>query len=198
MFRTILITLVIGLPAVLQAQVSGDQIQIIADDDSIKYVVGGEETAISNADMAQYYLQEGLAVAAEGKYSEAEDKFRVALLYDLENAEILYNLGLAQYYLEDYSTAIKTFDAAAEITPNRSEVYNQRGLCKAMLGNYKDAETDFRIMLKYDPEFPMGNYNFGILMLQLDDMTTACEYLHKAESLGYLKAADVIAQYCNE
>ena len=137
-----------------------------------------------------------VALLAVGNYSGAEDKFRVALLYDLENAEILYNLGLAQYYQDEFEEGIKTFNAAADIDPENKDIYNQRGLCQARLGNYEAAETDFKIMLKYDPNFPMGNYNYGILMLQMGDYETACEYLHKSDSYGYESAPAVIANYC--
>ena len=197
MTRTLIFTFFISLFAVAQAQIDTDKIEIIADDDSIIFKVDGEESAIANNDMAAYYLSMGLEAAVEGDYSGAEDKFRVALLYDLQNAEILYNLGLAQYFQEDYNTAIKTFDAAADVDPENKDIYNQRGLSKAMLGNYTDAETDFKIMLKYDPNFPMGNYNYGILMLQIGEMESACEYLNKSDSYGYEKAPEVLAAYCS-
>jgi len=197
MIRTLLFTFFIAVFTVTQAQVETDKIEIIADDDSIIFKVGGKESAIANSDMAAYYLSMGLDAAVGGDYPGAEDKFRVALLYDLQNAEILYNLGLAQYFQEDYVTAIKTFDAAADLDPENKDIYNQRGLSKAMLGNYTDAETDFKIMLKYDPDFPMGNYNYGILMLQIGEMETACEFLNKSDSYGYEKAPEVLATYCS-
>ncbi len=52
-------------------------------------------------------------------------------------------------------------------------------------------------MLKYDPNFPMGNYNYGILMLQIGEMESACEYLNKSDSYGYEKAPEVLAAYCS-
>ena len=197
MGRTLIFSLIMLTATIVGAQSSNEKIEIISDDDSIIFKVDGEESAIANTDMAAYYLSMGLEAAVEGDYSGAEDKFRVALLYDLENGEILYNLGLSQYFQEEYNTAIKTFDAAADVDPENVEIYNQRGLSKAMLGNYPEAETDFKIMLKYDPEFPMGNYNYGILKLQMGEMETACEYLNRSDSYGYEKAPEVLATYCS-
>ncbi|MEI2675160.1 MAG: tetratricopeptide repeat protein [Chitinophagaceae bacterium] len=111
-----------------------EQITVSAQQDSIVYTVNGETSAIANTDMAAYYLSQGIASAIEGDYTGAESKFKVGLLYDLENAEILYNLGLAQYYLEKFEEAIKTFDAAADYDPENKDIYNQRGLCKARSG----------------------------------------------------------------
>lgn len=194
--RTLLFFILIGSFGIAQAQVDSNVIEIVADNDSIIFRVDGKESAIANTDMAAYYLSMGLEAAMEDDFETAEDKFRVALLYDLENPEILYNLGLAQFFQQDYSTAIKTFDAAAQYDPENKEIYNQRGLSKAMMGNLEDAETDFKIMLKYDPQFAMGIYNYGILLLQMGDMESACEMLNTSDSYGYEGAPEVIATYC--
>lgn len=174
-----------------------DKIVISAQQDSIVFTVNGESSSIANSDMAGYYLSLGLEAAIEGDYEGAESKFRVGLLYDLQNAEILYNLGLAQYFLEKFEEAIKTFDIASDYDPENKNIYNQRGLCKARAGMLEEAETDFKIMLKYDPDFAMGNYNYGILKLQMGDSDMACELLNKADSFGYENAPTVIATYCN-
>ncbi len=181
----------------LSAQPETEKIIVSSDADSITFTVNGETSAISNKDMAAYYLAQGLEAAVAGDYIGAESKFRVALLYDLQNGEILYNLGLAQYYQDKFADAIKTFDLAADVDPENKNIYNQRGLCKARTGLLEDAETDFLIMLKYDPNFAMGNYNYGILKLQMGEMDQACELLNKADSFGYENAPAVIATYCN-
>lgn len=174
-----------------------DNLTITAEDDSIKFILNGEVSAIANTDMAAYYLAQGIDEALKGEYESAESKFRVALLYDLTNAEILYNLGLAQYLQDKFYEAISTFDAAATYDPENENIYNQRGLCKARNGDFSAAELDFKIMLKYDPTFAMGIYNYGILKLQMGETNTACELLNSADSYGYENAPNVIATYCN-
>jgi len=181
----------------LSAQ-TDSSIEISSDADSVYFVMNGEKSAVANKDMALYYLEEGLTAAVAGDYAGAEDKFRVGLLYDLNNAELVYNLGLAQYYQEKYDEAIKTFDTATDLDPENPEIYNQRGLSKAMLGFYPEAETDFKILLKLDPKHPMGNFNYGVLMLQMGDMATACTYFNIADSYGYESAPGVIATYCTD
>jgi tetratricopeptide (TPR) repeat protein len=171
-------------------------IEVSSSSDSIIFTVNGTKSAIANTDMAVYYFNLGLEAAIEGDFQGAESKFRVGLLYDLDNPEILYNLGLTQYYLEKFNEAIKTFDAAATYDPDNVDIYNQRGLCKARTGLLSEAETDFKIMLKYDPNYPMGNYNYAILKLQMGDNEMACELLNKAESYGYENAPAMIATYC--
>ncbi len=165
--------------------------------DSIKTYNERNEALISDEAMAEYYLTQGLALAQNGEFSDAESKFRVALLYDVQNGEILYNLGLTQYHLSNYKDAIRSLDNAAALDPENIDIYNQRGLCKAKLGEYESAESDFITMLTYNPDFPMGNYNYGILLLQMGEFESACEYLNKADTFGYPKAPDIIASYCN-
>jgi Flp pilus assembly protein TadD len=176
---------------------STEPITISSDNDSVYFTVDGQKSAVANADMAAYYLEEGLTAAVAGDYVGAENKFRVGLLYDPTNNELMYNLGLAEYYQELYEDAILTFDNAAELDPENPEIYNQRGLAKAMLGRYEEAELDFKILLKYAPNHPMGNFNYGILMLQMGDTDTACTFLQKADSLGYENAPAVISTYCS-
>ena len=196
MKKTLLFLLTVNATLCINAQIASDKIEIKVDDDSIIFVVDGKESAIANVDMAAYYLNMGLEAANTADYSGAEDKFRVALLYDLGNSEILYNLGLAQYFQEEFENAIISFNAASDIDIENKNIYNQRGLCQARLGNFKAAESDFKIMLKYDPNFPMGNYNYGILMLQMGNYDAACEYLNKSDSYGYENAPAAIANYC--
>ncbi len=179
----------------LQAQVDSS-ITVSSDADSVYFEVNGEKSAIANKDMAVYYLEEGVTAAIAGDFAGAEDKFRVGLLYDLTNAELLYNLGLAQYYQAEYTNAIGTFDLAAEVDPQNPEVYNQRGLSKAMLADYVAAELDFKILLKLSPDHPMGNFNYGVLLLQMGNTTSACSYFEIADANGYPSAPEVIATYC--
>lgn len=191
------ILLIITVSTSIRAQtVSADSMQIFSGTDSMYIISGGKESAFAHKDMALVYLHQGIESAAEGRLEEAKQQLRTGLLYDLENADILYNLGLVDYYLEMYDEAIKYFDAAAEYDVENANIYNQRALAKAMLGEYDNAATDFKIMLKYDPDFAMGNYNYGILLLQEDDVDNACDWLHKADALGYENAQNVIEQYC--
>ncbi len=173
-------------------------IVISSDADSVYFTVAGEKSAIANSDMAQYYLEEGVTAAIAGDYKGAEDKFRVGLLYDLTNKELLYNLGLAQYYQSKYAEAQRTFDAAADVDPENPEIYNQRGLCKAMQDDYTAAELDFKILLKLDANHPMGNFNYGVLLLQMGNNTEACTYLGIADANGYADAPGIIAEYCSQ
>lgn len=185
------------ITSVTFAQVDANKIKVVSDNDSIRFIVDGSVTSIANRDMANYYFAQGIEAAQSADYKSAESKFRVALLYDLQNPEILYNLGLSQYFQENYADALATFDNAAAFDPRNKDIYNQRGLCKAMLGDFEKAETDFVIMLQYDPAFPMGNFNYGILLLQKGDYPSACHYLQKADELGYESAPAVLATYCN-
>jgi len=194
--RNITLIIIVFFCTQLTAQTAAEKITVSSDADSIIFTVNGEQSAISNKDMAAYYLAQGLEAAVAGDYPSAESKFRVALLYDLQNGEILYNLGLAQYFQDKFTDAIKTFDLAAAFDPENKNIYNQRGLCKARAGLLESAETDFLIMLKYDPNFAMGNYNYGILKLQMGETEQACELLNKADSFGYENAPAVIATYC--
>lgn len=197
MKQALILLCITCVTSAMSAQVDADKIQVVSDDDSIRFIVDGAVTSIANSDMANYYFAQGIEAAEAGDYPGAESKFRVALLYDLRNPEILYNLGLTQYFQEDYADALATFDNASSFDPRNKDIYNQRGLCKAMLGDYEKAETDFVIMLQYDPAFPMGNYNYGILLLQKGDFSSACHYLQKADELGYENAPAVLATYCN-
>ncbi len=198
MKQALLLLTIFSLSFGLNAQVvNSEKIEVICDADTLRFLVNGEETTIANTDMANFYFAQGIEAATAGDFVSAEDKFRVALLYDLYNPEILYNLGLTQYYRENYDGALATFDHALQIDKDNKDLYNQRGLCNAILGDFEKAETDFIIMLQYDPNFPIGNYNYGILLLQKGDYASACMYLQKADEYGYKNAPLVLSNYCN-
>lgn len=175
---------------------SSGGMQITSDMDSVHVTAGDSTWAFSNTDLGDMFYDKGIEAARQANYTEALSDFQTALLYEPGNGDILYNLGLTEYYLKAYAEALGDFDAALAADSANARIYNQEGLCYAMLGNYEKAERNFSIMLHLDSEFPMGNYNFGILKLEEGDTEAACSLLHKAESLGYGDASQVIQQYC--
>ncbi len=94
--------------------------------DSIKTYNERNEALISDEAMAEYYLTQGLDLAQNGAFSDAESKFRVALLYNVRNWEILYNLGLTQYHLTNYKDAIRNLNIAAALDPQNIDIQPAR------------------------------------------------------------------------
>lgn len=89
----------------------------------------------------------------------------------LDEAEKLYQKGMAAYDDEDWSAAIDAFDAALKLNPRHARAYNYRGVAfleraaeelDAHLGNVELAVMDFTRAIAADPSWWQPHSNRGI------------------------------------
>lgn len=85
------------------------------------------------------------------KYNEAMDAYTRAIELDSENPIFFSNRAQVHIKLESYGLAIADCDAALAIDPNFVKAYYRKGLSLMALLNYKEAQTNFKIILKKMP-----------------------------------------------
>ncbi|MBD99043.1 MAG: hypothetical protein CMO34_04295 [Verrucomicrobia bacterium] len=90
-------------------------------------------------------------------YNEALESYHKAIAVDSNFKEAYFNLGFVHmFYLELYSESLKYFSRAMEIDPNYYQALYNRGYAFELMGDIKNAATDYRQALKVKPDYDLA------------------------------------------
>lgn len=94
---------------------------------------------------------EGNAFLKDQKYSQAIESYTKAIDLDSQNPIFYSNRAQVHIKLEEYGLAIADCDAALAVDPNFVKAYYRKGVSLMALLNYKEAQNNFKIILKKLP-----------------------------------------------
>jgi len=99
--------------------------------------------------------------------------------------------NLSVYYADqgDLQTSLENSNKAIRLSPQRGNLYLNRGSTWSDLGNIQKAVEDTELALKYTPKDPDAWYNLGVLRNKVGDTTGTLQAYNKAlelESRQYL------------
>lgn len=86
-----------------------------------------------------------------GKYSQALDLFGEAILFNPDNADAYYYLGVASVGLEKHAAAIDCFTEAHKRSPGNALFLLYRGTAYCTAGQYERAVEDLNEAIRIDP-----------------------------------------------
>lgn len=148
--------------------------------------VAGLPALVSAPALAQNTNQTALAgikAFRARNYTQAEQLFTQALNQGLtgqRRATIYWMRGSARYRLNNFQAAIKDFDSAIALTPNKAIYYRSRGSARGKLKQYPQALADFNQAVRLDPKNVTGHLYRGLTQallgkynLAITDFTTA-------------------------
>lgn len=129
---------------------------------------------------------------------EALTKLRFYLGFFENNHGAIYLLGKCYYSNGDYSDAIIQFTKAIDLNPGNPKFYLGRGNSFLMVEDYENSENDLSMALDLDPNLAQVYMSRGIVRINRNDDEAACRDFKKAYKYGYLKAVEMIQEYCGE
>lgn len=94
----------------------------------------------------------GNQAQAQGKFTQAEACFQEALLYNSQDAALLYNLGNAQRELGKPNEAAQHYQQAILLTPNDADIYNNLGNVQRELGLLDLAIASYQKAITLNPK----------------------------------------------
>lgn len=112
------------------------------------------------------------AEAAQAKLSACTELLAHANTAD-EQADILGEQGIAYYWLDDYTDAVKAYSRAIELDPRDSYSLYNRGLAYEYLGRPDLALADFSASLALRPDNADGYVERGGILLNLGNFDGA-------------------------
>jgi len=115
------------------------------------------------------------------QYKPEEIRYYDAILrHDPHNVAVLIKKGKALYHAGDYHEAISAMRAAAEVDPDKKEVYMFMGAAYEKLENHEDAASAFRRATELDPVDARAWMNYGHVLEKMERYEEAASAYHRA------------------
>lgn len=124
-----------------------------------------------------------IILANEGFNEEALSNLLYLLKYFPEDAELNYNIGILYEKLKDFKKAKSAYERAIELSPQEDFYYNL-GEVLVTLGEWDEAITAFKTVLKTDSQDGNCYFNLGLCYYHKDDLNLAIDHFQKAKDLN--------------
>jgi tetratricopeptide (TPR) repeat protein len=113
---------------------------------------------------AEQWFDDGCAHEEAGRWAEAAEAYRLALLAGGPNARTCFNLGNALYALGEKKRAAERYRQAVEIDRGFVEAWNNLGNTLAEIGEPEEALDALRKAVELNPGYADAHYNLADLL----------------------------------
>ncbi len=124
-------------------------------------------------------VDEAIAMAvlkeSQGDYRGMLAQMNNAVFLDSQNPRLYYMRGVAKSMLGNRD-ALGDYNLSIELSPDRAETYNNRGVTKFDLGDSKGAIADFNRSISIDPNLASAYYNRGTAEVALKPKDALNDY----------------------
>lgn len=118
-----------------------------------------------------------------GKYYEAIDVFKKAIVIEPKYVAAYFNLGQAYYLLEMYQDAITAFLTTVTLKKDYAEAYFRLGLSYGRIEQYSDAISAYEKAVEISPDDYSSYFNIGINYNRLNSPADAVIAFKKAAQI---------------
>ena len=155
-----------------------------------------------DSDFLQAWENRGVAYYHTKSYREALEDFSKALEINPSDYNTFGRRGWTRFRLYDCQGAITDFTTALRGDQENPDYYCARGQAKYYLKDLNGALSDFGKAIKYATGRRQirgtAFYWRGVTLIEIGDKNRGCSDLHKAASLGYSFANELIGIYCQD
>ncbi|XWK88156.1 MAG: tetratricopeptide repeat protein [Phormidium sp.] len=124
--------------------------------------------------------EEAIAWHKQNCFAQAEEKYKAALEFEPNNADILSNLGILYYHLGKYEAALELIEQAIKIGVPKALYYYRLGLVLAKKGEITRSIRAYQQSIAIDRKW-IGSYiNLGTLLFEQGNLTRAEQILEQA------------------
>ena len=136
------------------------------------------DTIVVRPYLAEVHAYQGEKYFEDDNYKESALKYRYANKLDPFNGRVLFNLGVNYYILNIYGEAEQIFKESKKYY-NDKNVYGNLGLCYMKMGDYQQAEEEFKYAIYLDPLFIKAYSDLGLLYFEKENYDGAIEQWEK-------------------
>ncbi len=155
------------------------------EEKAAKAKVADLANAIKKSDRkdANLFYQRGVVLESMGLEKAAMDDYNSALKLNAKHTEALSARAGLYAQLKQYKEALADYNMLAKANAT-NELYFERGLVYADMGQYSSAIGDFSKAIQSDPSFHKAYYNRGVCYNLTGKSDLACKDLNVAKKIG--------------
>ena len=140
--------------------------------------------AIDSLD-AKTWLNRAVIYAIEKQFDAAMCDFNKALTLKPGSMELYISRSVMYKEMRRFQEAIDDYNLVIHENPRNISAFMDRGYCHMMLKQFPEARIDFEQCISLNPVNGQAYYNLSAAWNELKDYHKACQYILKAQSLGY-------------
>jgi tetratricopeptide (TPR) repeat protein len=122
------------------------------------------------------------------QYEKAKDMFKRIIEIDPTNYRAHYNLGIANFNLNNLEKAKECYEEAVRIKPDYHYCFYNIGLIYERKGNLQEALKYYEKTLEIDPTFPYANNARSYILSNLDDLKKSSISSNQQRNIEQLKS----------
>lgn len=122
------------------------------------------------------------------QYDRAQEIFKRIIEIDPRNYRAHYNLGIANFNLENMEQAKQCYEEAIRLKPDYKHCFYNMGLVYEREGNLQEALKYYEIALEIDPDFPYAYNARNQILSDLDSLKKGREDFRKKQNIKLLKS----------
>ncbi|MFB2935915.1 tetratricopeptide repeat protein [Aerosakkonemataceae cyanobacterium BLCC-F154] len=124
--------------------------------------------------------EEAIAWHKQNCFDQAEEKYKAALKFEPNNADILSNLGMLYYHSGKYEEALELIEQAIKISVPKAVYYYRLGLVLVKKGEITNSIRAYQQSIAIDRKWIASYINLGILLFEQGNLTRAEQILGQA------------------
>jgi len=132
---------------------------------------------------ASSYNLIGFTLQSEGKYDDAANCYRQAILFNPNEADAYNNLSVILISQGKINEAVDCLNKSLQIYPNSAEAYNNLSVLFKLQGKFNEAVDCLRRALQINPDYADGLSNLGIVLGMQGKSEEAIDCYRKAIKL---------------
>jgi tetratricopeptide (TPR) repeat protein len=101
----------------------------------------------------------------EGKKDSALICYRNAMAMHPEDPQTLESIADNFFHLDQFKEAEHALQESLRLRNEHGRTHYELGLCEAALKKNKEAIAEYKLAIKYDPDFPPAHYSLGLAYL---------------------------------
>lgn len=117
----------------------------------------------------EVWFDRGVDAEADGRPADASHAYRQAVALDPDFVEAWFNLGNAEYDVDDRRAAAIAYERAVAIDPAYAEAWNNLGNVRGELGELTAAIDAYHRALAIEPTYADAHYNLADTLALLGD-----------------------------
>jgi Flp pilus assembly protein TadD len=116
--------------------------------------------------LAEAYHRLGRVHLAQGNYPQAVPALESAATLRPQSPDVLVDLAVAFFYLEQYQKAVVLLGKALSLDPNNARAHSLLGKTYFMVGEFAKAEEELETTLRLTPKDYEVTYTLGLALLK--------------------------------